>query len=280
MPTPADLAEERGRRWWHRRASVRTLQRASDFVEDVGFALVFGLPDRSMPSLADAARDREGTGEGEGEGSRDWWGPDIERVWGWKDELPKRGMAWYGRFVRGRPSLLAPSLLRELYPRSGGSADFREARLGADAGRIAEILLLNGPTSTAVLREATDALGPKGRSRFDKALSELGRNLVVTHAGVEEQDSGWPAAILTLTATAFDLRGAGMGGSKDRDGRRLGAARRFLDTMVQARPYELGNAFGWGADAARQAFDMLVEAGEARRVGPAYRPAKPGPGRS
>jgi hypothetical protein len=41
--------------------------------------------------------------------------------------------------------------------------------------------------------------------------------------------------------------------------------------MVQARPYELGNAFGWGADAARQAFEELVALGQTVRVGPAYR---------
>jgi hypothetical protein len=27
------------------------------------------------------------------------WGPDAEREWGWKDELPLRRLAWYGRFL-------------------------------------------------------------------------------------------------------------------------------------------------------------------------------------
>lgn len=246
---------------------MRTLGRAAEFVEDVGFALLFGIPDRSMPSLYEAARDRD-VADGAG-GLSDGWGPDAERIWGWKDELPKRGLAWYGRFVRGRSSLLSPDLLRDLYPRSGEPNDFREARLDADATRISEILLLNGPTSSAILREETGAFGPKGRGRFDRALSQLGRQLVVTHAGVEEQGAGWPAAVLELTARAFDVAGSAPTGPSEDERRR--AAVRFLDTMVQARPYELGNAFGWGADAARQAFEWLVETGEARRVGPAFR---------
>ena len=226
-----------------------------------------------MPSLYEATRDRDRAG---GAGLSDGWGPDAERIWGWKDELPKRGLAWYGRFLRGRPSLLSPDLLRALYPRSGEAADFREARLDADATRISEILLLNGPTSSAILREAMGAHGPKGRSRFDRALTQLGRQLVVTHAGVEEQGAGWPAAVLELTSRAFDVGGSAPTGSEEVGaGVRIRVARRFLDTMVQARPSEFGNAFGWGVDAARQAFERLVQTGEARRVGPAFRLTSP-----
>jgi hypothetical protein len=129
---------------------------------------------------------------------------------------------------------------------------------------------LNGPTSTAVLREATGAVGTKGRARFDKAASELGRKLIVTHLGVEDQDAGWPAAKLELTTRAFVVGRPHDAGSHATEAR-LRATRRFLDTMVQSRPYELGNAFGWGAAAAREAFEELVAAGEADRVGNAYR---------
>ncbi|MGE5461196.1 MAG: hypothetical protein ACM3WR_11310, partial [Solirubrobacterales bacterium] len=48
------------------------------------------------------------------------------------------------------------------------------------------------------------------------------------------------------------------------------AARRYLDTMLVARPYELGNAFGWGADAARSALDALVAKKHAFVAPPAY----------
>ena len=49
------------------------------------------------------------------------------------------------------------------------------------------------------------------------------------------------------------------------------AARRYLDTMLVARPYELGNAFGWGADGARAALDRLVQRRHALADPPSYR---------
>jgi hypothetical protein len=51
----------------------------------------------------------------------------------------------------------------------------------------------------------------------------------------------------------------------------LNAARTFLDTMLVAQPYHLGNAFHGGAAAARATFEELVVLGEAERDGPAYR---------
>jgi hypothetical protein len=58
---------------------------------------------------------------------------------------------------------------------------------------------------------------------------------------------------------------------RDVDASRLNVARAFLDTMLVAQPSHLGNAFHWGATAAREAFDELVARDEAERDGPAYR---------
>lgn len=239
----------------------------------MGFALLFPSRGADLPTLYSAASDRPIGQLGEG------WGPDTERVWGWKDELPRRGLAWYGRFVRGRPSFLSPALLADLYPRSGEPDDFREAPLSPDALRIAEIVLLSGPTSTALLREALDAYGTRGRARFDRALHELGKRLVLTHHGVKSEGSGWPAAVLELTARAFPVGAqvermgsdAGRAGGDDPAAARLRVAERFLDTMIFAMAHELGNAFGIGATVARAAFEDLVSLGRATGSGPSFR---------
>ncbi len=261
----SDLAEERARRWWQRRRPVRSLNRAAAFVDDVGFALAY--PTRAstpLPSLYEAVTDRPIQSEG---GGLDW-STEAQLVWEWKDELPRQGLAWYGRFLRGGNSLLSLSLLTDLYPWPGRPDDFRHAPLGEDARKVAETILLSGPTSTALLREAIGAFGPKGRRRFDKAHSQLGKALLITNLGVEDEGAGWPAAILELTARALPKVGT-------RDEQAISnATRRFLDTMIEARPYELGNAFGWGAPAARAAFEDLVAKGEAARRGPAYRLAR------
>jgi hypothetical protein len=256
-----DLELARARRWWLTKRKVASIERAGAFVHDVGFALLFPNKGVALPSLYDVASDRplfSPAGD---------WGPDADRVWGWKDELPRRGLAWYGRFVRGRPSLLAPALLADLYPRSGEPEDFQEAELSPSAARIARILLRSGPQSTGALREALDVEGKKANDAFHRTITELGRALVITHLGVEDEGAGWPVPVLELTARAFPVRAS----SRDRQAARLRAAERYLDTMVRAAPYELGNAFGWGAAAARAALDELVEAGRAERDASTYR---------
>src|SRR6266540_3814451 len=115
---PHVLAQERARRWWRSRRPVRSIERAAAFVDDVGFALLFPSRGVELPSLLEATSDRT-----IGQLGVDW-GPDTERVWWWKDELPRRGLAWYGRFLRGRPSLLSRELLADLYPRAGRAGDF------------------------------------------------------------------------------------------------------------------------------------------------------------
>ena len=261
MPRLRDLGKDRSRRWWLTGRPIASLRRAAAFVDDVGFALLFPSRGIELPSLYQAASDRTAEATAEVE-----WGPEAERVWGWKDELPRRGMAWYGRFLRGRPSFLSPVLLADLYPRAGHPEDFTEADLGPDGRRIAEMLLLSGPTPSAVLREALGAEGRRGQARFAKALGELGRALVITHFGTEDQGAGWPAAVLELTARVFSVGGARRG----RDDARLRAAGKFLDTMLVTEAGELARAFGWPRDTSSDALEALVARGQAGRDGSAF----------
>jgi hypothetical protein len=197
------------------------------------------------------------------------WGPDEQRVWGWKDELPRKRVAWSGRLLRGgRVSFLAPELLADCYPRAGEPDDFHQAPLGEEARRIAETLLASGPLPTAVLRQAVGLEGRRGSARFSAAVVQLGRALVCTSFGTEEVGSGWPSVVLELTARAFDLGGR----DPHEAGRRLRVARRFLDTMLVASDRELASAFGWPPATARAALEELVDSGEAVLEAGAYRP--------
>lgn len=254
-----ELEAARAHRWWRTRRRVGSLERAAAFIDDVGFALLFPTAGIALPSLLETVRDRRDEHVGVE------WGPDAERVWGWKDELPRLGLAWYGKFVRGRASFLSPTLLADLYPRAGRPGDFTDAPLSADATRIARILFRSGPQSTAALREATGVEGKRGSERFAAAVTELGRALVVTHLGSEDEGAGWPSAVLELTARAFPIPKR-----RNRDAARLRAARTFLGTMISTRPHELGNAFGWGAAAARSALEELVSRSVAGRDGSVY----------
>jgi hypothetical protein len=255
-----ELEIARAKRWWQSGRPIARIDRAARFVDDVGFALLFPKAGVELPTLWQATTDRSPS-EGEGD-----WGPDMDRVWRWKDELPRRGLAWYGEFVRGRKSFLSPALLADLYPRSGNADDFDEATFSPDARRIARILLLDGRQSTAVLREALDVEGSRGAERFGKSVGELARALVVTHFGTRDEGHSWPSSVLELTMRVFTVPD-----ERDPHVSGLNVARTFLDTMLVAQAYHLGNAFHGGATAAREAFEELVALGEAERDGPAYR---------
>ena len=260
---PLDLEAERASRWWQTRRPIGSIARAGTFISDVGFALLFPKSALALPSLWEAASDRS-VGE-----SAEEWGPEIQRVWGWKDELPLRKLAWSGRFIRGRQSFLSPALLADLYPRSGRPDDFGDWPLGTDAQRIASVLLRSGPLPTAVLRPAVNLEGKQGGARFSKALSELGRGLVITHFGTEQENSGWPSAVLELTTRVFDIPAR-----RDLEEGRRDAAERFLQTMVFTRPIEMALAFGWTPAEARAILSELASRGAAVREGTGFRPSE------
>jgi hypothetical protein len=175
-----DLGARRTRRWWQTGRPIRSIGRAGAFIDDVGFALLFPTAGVALPSLYEA------TSEQPMPLSETAWGPDAQRVWGWKDELPRRGLAWSGRLLGGgRASFLAPDVLADCYPRAGEADDFRQAPLGEEARQIAETLLASGPLPTAVLRQAVGLQGRRGGGRFSAAVVQLGRTLVCTSVGTE-----------------------------------------------------------------------------------------------
>jgi hypothetical protein len=258
-----DLEARRTRRWWQTGRPIRSIGRAGAFIDDVGFALLFPAPGKALPSLYEAASQQPMPLAETG------WGPEEQRVWGWKDELPRKGLAWSGRLLGGRrASFLAPDLLADCYPRAGEPDDFRQAPLGEEARRIAETLLSSGPLPTAVLRQAVGLQGRRGGVRFAAAVVQLGRTLVCTSFGTEQVGSGWPSVVLELTARAFDLAGR----DPDEAARRLRVARRFLDTMLETSAGELAIVFDWPPAAAHAALDALVDCGEAVLEAGGYRP--------
>ncbi|HEU4947325.1 MAG TPA: hypothetical protein VFT31_09245 [Kribbella sp.] len=246
-----DLGWARARRWWVRGRRVGSVERAATFLDDVGFALLFPAPNLLAPSLWEAVAGEDVEPFGTGMGDKE------QKVWTWKDELPRRGLAWYGAYLAGRGSFLSPALLAALYPGEGEPDDHEELDLSPTAHRLARKLAV-APASSAALRTLIG-----DRNRYQRAVGELQRNLLVTTAGVQEARSGWPAAVLTLTCEQFDV-----GGRQDR----AEAAMQYLDTTLEAAPAELARAFRWPATLAREQLDRLVEAGRATTDGARYRP--------
>jgi hypothetical protein len=244
------LGPARARRWWVRGRRVGSVGRAGAFVDDVGFALLFPAARVLVPSLWEAV-----TGE-DVEPFADGMGKPEQKVWTWKDELPRRGLAWYGAFVAGRSSFLSPGLLTALYAGAGNVRDHESMSLSATAHEIAQALCAEPVPS----RELRQLIGD--RNRYQRAIVELHRHLLVTTAGVREVGSGWPSSVIELTCRQFDV-----GGRHDP----ARAADRFLDTTLQATPAELARAFRWPLAKARVRLEELVTKGSATAQGAAFR---------
>lgn len=228
---------------------VGSVERAAAFVGDVGFALLFPTPRLAMPSLweAVAGEDHEPFAAG--------MNTNEQKVWAWKDTLPRDGLAWYGAFLAGRGSFLSPAMLAALYPGRGEVGDHESLPLSPTAHEIAR-LLAGEPLPSALLRTLVG-----DRNRYQRGMVELQRHLLVTTAGVQENRSGWPSALLELTCRRFEV------GSGSDQGL---AAARFLDTMLVATPADLARAFRWPRAQARAHLDQLVSAGRATSAGARY----------
>lgn len=229
-----DLAQARLRRWGCDRPPLQDAGAAKEFVEDVGFCVLFGGREARYPSLREASRDDSRPRLPSG------WGDDLDAMWTWKDELPVRGEAWLGRYLSGKQTLIAPGMLADLYEYQGDPEDFRATQdLDPAAVRVANHLLHEGPTSTRVIR----AVSGDSAKTIDRAIAELGRRLLVTNYGVEEANSGWASCVLELTSRAFTVPAPGARAERD-----AAAAARFLDTMIVVRPIDLCRAFKWSRD--------------------------------
>jgi len=240
-----ELGRARAKRWWLAGRRVGSVERAAAFIDNVGCALLFPAPRVLLPSLweAVAGEDAEPFAVG--------MGVPEQRVWTWKDELPRRGLAWYGRFLAGgRASFLSPALLAALYPGAGTVDDHEGLPLSAVAHDLARILAREALPSAELRAMVGD------RARYERAAVELQRGLLVTTAGVQENRTGWPSAILDLTCRRFQV-----GGRRDHDV----AAGRFLDTLLRASPADLARAFRWPVAEARDRLEALVLSGQAAR---------------
>jgi hypothetical protein len=237
--------EARGARWLPTSA-VSTIEEAGRFVADLGLTLLFPAERIEAPSLWEAVAGEDAEPFASGMGAAE------SMVWEWKDELPHQGLAWYGKFLYRRGSLLSPSLLAALYPGRGEADDHRSFELSIQAYSVAEALQA-GPLTTTALRQLVG-----GRSRYERGIGELQRSLLVTSAGVAKQRSGWPAGVVELTCRLFDV-----GGGPDRGY----AVARFLETMLWTTPRDVSRAYGWPVATAREELDHLVAAGSAVHAG-------------
>ena len=166
---------------------VRGERSALRFVDSVGFC--FTLSDFHLPvaSLYVAVCGRRNPRRPK----HTHHDPEIILTWNLKDRLPAQRLVYYGKLVKGKPTLVALDLLPAfcaLIREGKGSGDyivdFRHGRMTRAAVLILEALQERGPLLTPDLRKMAAMHGAERTAEFNRAMAELQQGLWI--AKVEE----------------------------------------------------------------------------------------------
>ena len=161
---------------------VRGEKSALRFIQQVGFCFTFSTFGYDLPCLWVAVSGRR---------SPRWpkhthHDPEILLTWDLKDTLPAKRLVYYGRLLKGRPTLISLDLLPAFVAlirggrRSGDYlVDYREGRLSRTALRIMDALMEESPQDTPGLRRRTGYEASERTREFERAMTELQRKLWV-----------------------------------------------------------------------------------------------------
>ncbi len=228
---------------------VRTITQAAKYIDRVGFCLLFPIKGLKLPNLWAAVK---------GKPPRNFnlvaeWDDDAMKLWEWKDELPRRRLAYSGRYFRGKKSLISLAFLPCFYRLAGnqGTPDeydrlYREGGITTPARAVCHELLKHGPLATLELRYSLGWSDKRGNQRFKRAIAELQCRLLVTHWGAKAESNAWESVVYKLTARAFprQMRTA-MKLPLEEARHRIAAQYRKL--VPNATPRDAARLFGWRA---------------------------------
>lgn len=267
----------------HPDLKLRTRYDAVEFINRVGISLLFPGDNIALPDLWSAINGMERKLPKHHHDSA------LHKTWEWKDTIPARKEAWYGKLVRGKPAFLSMRDLPAMYALSsnyGELDDYLEAyadgMMSVEAKMVYEALLAEGPMSTNALRKACSLSGGGDNARrFERAITELQTDLKIVKSGVSD-DNRWKYCYV------YDLllRWAPRLGGDARQFNSRSATRqlitRYLQTSLAAPSYLFPRLFGWDPGFTERLIEEMLQDGSLSAVrvvgGPGLTPrAKPSP---
>jgi hypothetical protein len=241
-------------------ARVLTLAAAVKYINTCGLCLLFASKNVALASLYQAVARRKPYEDL-------LWDKYAEMVWRWKDELPRRRLAYYGKYFRGRGTLISleqlPNFLAvcETAVAPGDSARFyRAGRIGDDARMIWAALEDHGPMATLELRNACRMDTKAGNKRFKRAILELQCLLIAVHFGAEQETKSWASGRYELTYRAFPKQNE-LARKVSLAEAQKNIAAKLLERQPSAEPVQIARILGWLKTEAVVAFQAARQAG-------------------
>lgn len=268
----ADVLNIRKPRYYiHPDLKLRARGDAVQFIDKVGIALLFPGENVPLPDLWTAINGMER------KLPKHHHDAALSKTWDWKDTIPARKEAWYGKLVRGKPAFLSLRDLPAFYALSsnyGELDDYLEAyadgMMSVEAKSVYEVLLAEGAMSTNALRKACGLSGGGDNARrFERAIVELQTGLKIVKSGISN-DNRWKYCYV------YDLllRWSPTLGEDARQYTSRTAMRhlitRYLQTSVAAPSTIFPRLLGWDPGVTQRVVDEMVEDGsllEIRVVG-------------
>jgi hypothetical protein len=225
---------------------LRSTANAVRFIEAVGFCVLFPAKNIPLPSLYFAVSQRRDAR----------WDKYAQLIWKWKDQLPSKRRAFYGKYFKGRGSFISLKFLPYFLALHGTAVPASEAEQAYEAGRIGyqalelwQALAKHGPLPTLELRHACKLETPAGNKRFKKAMLELQGLLIVTHSGAEQETDAWASNRFDLVSRLFPAQLAQASEISVGDAR-TAIAVHYRTLYPTAPPVEIARLFGWIKDQA------------------------------
>ena len=178
-----DLEKQRDRRFRRLpRLRVHSERTALQFVDDVGFCLVFTNRTQQLPCLWVAVCGRRDPVFPE----HSHHDPELMLAWNLKDRLPAKRRVYYGKLILGKPSMVSLAHFADFYALHGPVHDeqylydYEDGLLSRAAKQIMDALIERHPQTTKELKLSTRLATSKNRPIFDQAIAELQRKLYIT----------------------------------------------------------------------------------------------------
>jgi hypothetical protein len=244
---------------------VRGERSALAFVDAVGFCFTlsdFGLPVASLYVAVCGRRHPRRP-------KHTHHDPDIGLTWRLKDTLPARRLVYYGKLVKGKPTLVSLDLLPafcRLVREDKGSGDYlvdyRQGRMTRSALAILDALHDRGPLITPELRRAVHLQAAQFTAEFDRAMAELQRGLwIVKVEEIYDPDFYYRWDLLDNWLPAPIRQGFSL--SREAAAGRLLAA--YLAAAAASQPRFLGSLLGLPPREVEASLAALEAAGTIQR---------------
>jgi hypothetical protein len=224
---------------------LRSSQQALEFVNEAGFCFLFPVKTVEMPTLWEAicgetrplpvAHD------------------DVELgyAWNWKDELPSRGLLYYGKLLFKKPTLVSLDLLPHFYALSENYGDvedylleYQDGKLSEEAKRIYEALLQHGALPTSHLRRRAGLDGKGNAPRFDRAIRELQLGMKIVKTGISDANAWGYCYVYDVMLRHWPDLARRAGAISSQEAMRV-LLLTYLRNVGVATVAGLGRLFGW-----------------------------------